>query len=321
MSDVRWFEPLLLRDEDIQEIFGREERRTPTELLAAIESATRVESWLVGAFRAAGRDSDGNDLAPENRPAIACLATYYPDITSHVEPRRIVAIDALINTVLMAIRLKKLHGLSEIVMVEAVCGAVVDACSCDVCRAAARCYCSTPRDKVVLLLQSLREVVQRVKKDEPDIPFCVCLELEPGESYVLNAFDRIDAVFSVVDRDAILKEHIGLNADITHMMGCSPPVTAQQLVRWRHRIAHSHVCDQPSMHTIDQPLGSWTAVCQMESNYVPYFRLLATREATDGEVPFSGCVSVELESNDRWEFVYRSVAAVRHLAGMVAARG
>ncbi len=313
VAGVRRFEPLLLRNEDIREVFGKDEQRASTELLASPDAAARVESWLVDTFQVIGAD-----LSDECRPRIACLATYFPGITSQVGERRAAAIRALTAVVLMAIRLRRDHALAEVALVEAVCGAVIDPCPCDVCRAASRCYCSTRQVKLGLLRDSLREVVRAVRKVEPDEPFRVCLEVEPGETYVLNGVQPVEDLLAEVSQDPELRDHVALNADIIHLLGCSPPVPADQLARWGDWIGHGHVCDQPSMHTIDQPMGTWTSVCQVDSAYMPYFRVLA-RRAADGKRPFSGCVSVELESNDRMECVYRSVSAVRHLTGMAVA--
>jgi sugar phosphate isomerase/epimerase len=323
VSGVRWFEPLLLRNADINELRDRgilsatHVNAAPTRIVADDDLVGPLTDWLASTFNGVRADLDD-----DRKPKIACLATYFPDVSSPNEDSRRSSVRAIANSVRIALELESNGLMPNGARVEIVAGARVDACPCAACKNEKRCFTFLPEVKRRLLLDSLRDVVRDVRNTHPDKSFQICVEVEPGETYFVNRARAIDKLLEDVESDAdqLLQHHVFLNLDITHMMSCTPRVSADRLARWRHRIAHSHACDQPSMHTIDQPLGVHNAVCQFESEYLPYFRVLA-QAARDNSRSYSGVVSVELEANDRNEFIYRSVSAVRHLAGLTVQRG
>jgi sugar phosphate isomerase/epimerase len=303
LSGVTRFEAFLLRDIDIREWFTDRGEVTPSELMSDRSNVEIIVDRLVAA------------IEPFDDVRYACLATFFPDISSANDKEREIAIKCLVNSILVASDLVR-NGKMDFPRVEAVVGSTIDVCPCMDCRKAKRCFHSLPEDKQSILIDSLQRVVRRVKTE--GVPeFAICLEVEPGESYILNGAEAIDRLFAEIEEDDELKDSIFLNLDVMHMMNCTVPVEANDLERWVHRIGHSHVCDQPSMHTIDQPMGTHTPISQIESEYLPYFRLL--RSASEGRSKrFSKCISIELESNDRSEFINRSVGAVRNLRAMAS---
>ncbi|HEX4610298.1 MAG TPA: hypothetical protein VH092_19060, partial [Urbifossiella sp.] len=254
---------------------------------------------------------------PDDRP-VAALATYLPGVTSLTAAHRADAVRALANCVRVGLSLQARGRMREVV-VELVCGSILDRCGCPACARAnphghPRCHVSDRGQKVELLVRSLREVVAAVAAGGAAPRFALGLELEPGPTYVLNDIDAIDRLMALSSENPLIRDHVGLNIDIAHMRIAG--IAADRLAPWRDRIVHAHVADHPpGMHTRDQPPGTWTPVYTPDSPYHPYVRLLADRarayEPGHG-LPFSGAVALELEGCDRIDWVYQGVPAVHH---------
>ena len=225
-------------------------------------------------------------------------------------------------------------------IVEIVCGSVIDPCWCGRCldpqsldpqsSHPPRCHVTSRKDKLDILLDSLTKVVDGVTTDDdPDPKFAFSLEIEPGESYVLNSHiarhdeggdPLLKMLFDAVDASDKLRYRVGLNLDIAHMRIAGIPADA--LRPYMSRIAHAHISDHPRLHTRDQVPGSWTSTSQIDSDYLPYTTLLidraldaGTTEATGqkNKLPYSFSFSLELEGNDSYRPLHEGFAIMKCL--------
>jgi hypothetical protein len=265
---------------------------------------------------------------------VSALATYFPGITAASGTSREMAIDALTNTVTLAIDLVEEERM-EHAIVEIVCGTVIDPGS------------RAPNDprrnvfsqdwKLDLLCQSLTAVIAKVRGQRGEAAaFTLALELEPGETYVLN---NIGSIRGIIDRIEggrkidlpgmnidWLRDHVGLNLDIGHMRIAK--VAAAELEPYLDRLVHAHVADHPGMHTHDQVVGSWTYPGHLQRGYYEYLDLLlkradsasASQKKSGKPLPFSRTVALELEGSNRIFWIHDSLARLKHLIRLATAR-
>jgi sugar phosphate isomerase/epimerase len=307
------FDLFVLRDIDIREIehlygpLNPAARRTPDDrsialIMADNDNYARILAWLLAQF----------GMAREVK--IAALATYFPDISSVSTSRRDRAVDALTNTVRLAIELKK-RGFMATPIVELVCGSKLDRCDCDECRGE-RIWEYQEKDKIGWLLHSLRTVKCRVGSEFPSEQFALALELEPGETYVLHDENSLSMLAETVlaDKEGLAR-YCGLNVDIAHMRAAEVAPTV--LKKYTQLIAHVHICDLPfRMHTRDQPVGRWCPLDTAHSHHWEYLDVVALRRPgpeSNTELPFSGAVAIELEGCARANWIYESVARLREM--------
>jgi len=292
--------------------------RSITPLMSTAGNLPVIENWVRGVFR--------------RRPTaeIAALATYYPNIVSIRETRRKRSIDALANTIILALDLceeNRPDGGPPMrrAIVEIVAGSRLEQCTCKQCRGRPNREVIVIKrtKKLQLLVESLQAVVDAVYKRRgaaDPLAFAIGVELEPGSTYVLDDKPALDEFFQMIDKVPLLARHVGLNFDIGHFRIAK--IMPDKLGDLRSRIVHCHVSDHPGMHTRDQPVGSWTAVeVRADDGYRPYLQVLADRlkEARDGKSSplFSGVAALELEGCARIGWVYDSIPRLRHaLAGV-----
>jgi sugar phosphate isomerase/epimerase len=319
--DVREFETACGRQVPQWKSLGGRPKNPVTRFLAMCGVYDPVATWFENQFRAADRQLG---RSKEAKCRVTALASYMPWLSAIDNTMREWAIRALTNTVLVACRLTELKRMREAI-VETTCGTRHDPCWCPACVKFApqrRCHVSSLSVKRRILLDSLSEVIRRVRKEDVSArnghKFYIALEYEPGVSYLLNSEAALNHVFAAVERDPLLREHVGLNVDIAHMRIDGVP--AGNLDAFAHRILHSHVADHPELlHTRDLPPGMATPGLTRDSPYLDYFRLLARRAASVGSrgytgLPFSGACAIELEGVERTDWMYTSVPIIRHVA-------
>ena len=286
-------------------------KNVPTTRAPALAMATYFIHWIVNRFRRRKVDA----------VRIPALATYFPDVTSISDERRKIAVDALANTLKIAIALKQ-KGLMTDAIVEMVCGTVLDACACSRCRdgvEGGRVFVSTRNDKLHLLQESLEEVVTAVKDQYPSERFGLGLELEPGDTYVFNG-PEFENVMRCV-REPSLRPHVGLNLDIAHMRIAGIPSASVEC--HVDLITNGHIADHPGSHTRDQPIGDWSPIWKRDGELSGFVSLLrqAGEQADAGRVlPFSYGLAIELEGCNRIEWIYQCICATNHLLALAYGR-
>ncbi len=120
-----------------------------------------------------------------------------------------------------------------------------------------------------------------------------------------------------------LADHVGLNVDIAHMRIAGVKVEqdvkkpGESLRDHIGRIVHSHICDNPKMHTRDQPIGSWHSAEYDAEEWMPFLNLLSDAashvDKREYNLPFSGAVSLELEGCDRLRWIHQSLSDLKYL--------
>ena len=326
-------------------------------LLAEGANFAWIADWISQQFD----DANANVARQEDRSLISAMATYLPDISSrsqeqirldgaYVTPRRL-AVLALANTVRLGIELRR-RGLvaplptdpsSSPVIVELVCGTILDQCFCAECRNMRSAHPRTDysmvasrESKIRLLCDSLAEVCEEVRKVCPgEKDWALSLELEPGPTYVICNTEQIDALLAEVDRrdgqtdpERRLAAHIGLNADIAHLDIAEVELetrvidgrVVKGLKEFADRVVHAHICDHPGMHTRDQVLGTWKPVDRGRNELFSYVELLAQIAAAgprESGLPFSRTIALELEGCNRINWIHQSLTALKHMLARV----
>lgn len=340
INTVRRFDLYLVRRVDLDDIQGRftqplsatplpYQHHNVTRMLACREHRPIIQSWIQRCLAEAGGPFE-----------IAALATYFPEISSlsgATDPypfptpeeltRSVLAERALTNSILLALDMHQ-AGIMPQVVVEMVCGTILDPCWCRDCRSAAENGSATEHyvlefpmvQKRQALLDSLACVIQNVYENHElaaRIPWAVALELEPGEVYLLRDLQTVNDLFADIEQHPfgeLLQKHVGLNLDIAHMKIAG--VSAHELYRHRDRIVHAHICDHPRMHTLDQSLGRWSAVHRFEGPDYPYLLLLddirwEMEKQKPRQLPFSRSVALELEGCNRIAWIHESLTALK----------
>ncbi|MCH7989502.1 MAG: hypothetical protein IID46_10205 [Planctomycetes bacterium] len=187
------FDLIVLRDIDIRTIeqacgklapprSGSQDSRTYTEIMAEPSNFDKIRKWII------------DTCQRHSGVKIPALATYFPDVTSLYQYRRDKAVDALKNTVLLALSLVE-EKISSSAIVEVVCGTILDPCECSKCDpnhkskpdCEPRIFISDRDTKLKWLLDSLDRAVEKVKEElrskgkDVDVPFAIGIELEPGD--------------------------------------------------------------------------------------------------------------------------------------------
>ncbi len=317
ISGISLFDILLVRRPEMIDsgVVNQDEFRNAyhrmSEIVADTKKFLRIEEHIVREVCSQGVE-------------VSAIATYFPDISATDEDARKRAVDAVQNSVKTAIRLCRERNRRNIPcmrypIVEIVCGSVVDRKSADPADAARRTV--SPQDKKLeILFRSLEEVVRSVRSNHGG-SFGIALELEPGETYVLNSLDTLNRIddwltSAETNRNAEgLHRHIGFNLDIAHMRIAG--ITDADLTTFKDRIVHAHISDHPGMHTHDQVVGSWTDYRNARGGYTAYWKLLNQRLASAATTdnirpPFSGAVAIELEGCNRIAWIHDSVTRLRH---------
>jgi sugar phosphate isomerase/epimerase len=333
VSGVDVVDVYLLRDVDLEDIERTRRGQirsgigaSSIDVMCEEQNVVVIADWLHTQMKECE-----NYIGRNDRPIrISALATYFPDISSLTNRRQVGsrqrAINALAHSVCIALELHE-RGVMEQPIVEAVCGNVVDLCTCSRCnqdRAAGDttgtvAVMTARSDKWRILSESLLGVIELVEKIRGRAKWAIGLELEPGETYVVNDGESIRELFDkYIDRDERLGSHVGLNMDVAHMKIAN--VETSILRQYRERIVHSHICDHPGMHTRDQQVGEWSHIDRYNSPDYQYLKILAERADGADEssgLPFSKAVAIELEGCNRIRWIHNSVIAVRHMLEVV----
>lgn len=326
ISNVSLFDLMLLRDADMKAIEAKDSQairpprnsnaplsldcRSLTDLLSQSD-VQAIAEWLI-------ERCETLDIR------VAAFATYFPNIVSLVDEERENAVKALTNSVRIALEVaRRGRSLNGYGIVEAVCGNILDPCQCSRCRGTElkphRIFVPSRERKYELLKQSLREVAQAVGSADK---WAIALELEPGETYILNDHVSIAEISQILKSEKTLESCVGFNMDIAHMRIAK--IKASFLYDYKDQIIHSHISDHPGAHTIDQQVGSWTRIQNHTHGYYPYLKLLEKRlsehseHPTLGGLPCTGTVALELEGCNRINWIHQSLVAMKHLCAITA---
>lgn len=267
---------------------------------------------------------------------LAAFATYFPQIANLTDERpenpqlrhrtlREIAVEALANVVCLGLELREAseRRWMDAVIVELVCGTILDRAGEG--RSAKRVVRRTFADKFAGLLESLTEVVSRVEalRGRQHERWALGLELEPGDTYVLQNQQGLVELFGLLEGDvrfAALRPHLGLNVDVAHMrMANVHPSVLRDGEGLGRRVVHSHLADHPGMHTRDQAIGDWMPVDRYDAKEYEFLLDIAESFGRRGptELPYSGCVALELEGCNRIAWIHRSLTAMRHMCATV----
>jgi sugar phosphate isomerase/epimerase len=317
ISGVSWFDLLILRDIDLDRMNlpDASQKGRMAEIVADHYDA--IKDWILA-------ETESRNIT------VSAFATYFPEITSVVASRREKAIQAVANTISIAIELQRERpDQMPQAIVEIVCGTILDQ------KEEPNIEVYGRERKLDLLCESLLKVVERVteKFREADPRFAIALEMEPGETYVLNSVEKMKGLAARFDgkhktaatKFGALRNYVGFNLDIAHLRiaGIQAADLDDTLLP---KIVHAHIADHPfrasgegqeteilGMHTHDQFVGSWTNVLQRKGGYQPYLLRLVKRAAIDSEVLFSKAIAVELEGCNRVFSVHDSLSRLKHL--------
>lgn len=314
------FDLFMLRDSDVRQIEKAKgtlvpnwdastspiDQRTFTALMAQPDNAAKISEWFCEQCRT-------------GKVTVSALATYFPEITSLIDARRLEAIMALTQSVVVALRLADAGFMTKTgAVVEFVCGTILDPCECAACQPRGETFLSSDKEKIERLVSSLESVVKHVRRMQsnnkaPAGPFALAAELEPGDTYVLRDERTLTLFLKLLDKKEELHKHVGLNLDVAHMRIAN--VQPKYLKGHLHRIAHSHIADHPGMHTRDQVVGTWTPVDRRRNGYSAYIDLLKERltNPTESAVGFSGVIALELEGCNRLAWACESLRSIRQL--------
>jgi len=169
-----------------------------------------------------------------------------------------------------------------------------------------------PRKARHILLQRLEHVAEVA--DQEDV--YLALEMEPGPLSVLGGLEAVLDIATLLDsptyRDTALSRRLGFNLDVGHWAFLEPNHWSMLLeptyLPVFHRILHAHISDHCSGHFADNEL----AIINKEEAFRPWLELLALRaNVMDAKLPFSKCVSLELEACKSTGIVQRSVKTLR----------
>lgn len=248
---------------------------------------------------------------------ISAIATYFPAATSVDKSRRMKAVDAIVNAIRLALDLQEATGGVNHAIVEIVCGTILEPHP-----QTGILFVYHPVFKLRLLCDSLRRAIKRVMAERPDAHFGIALELEPGETYLLNNVKRMKWLANRFcspqnskGQKNLLHGKVGFNIDIAHMR--IQRISACDLREFEDLIVHAHISDHPRMHTHDQIVGSWTNLISPRTGYHHYLHLLmdraeAAKKAPVDSLPFSGAVALELEGCNRIMAIHDSLSRMNH---------
>ncbi len=264
---------------------------------------------------------------------VPALATYFPDISSVVRERRDDAVEAIVNCVRLCHDLpemKELKGKLTIKpCVEIVCGCLMKMVIVEVPdpqdknkKVEKRWILEYDRAKKIdLLIDSLCRITKKLEGKN----YALALELEPGESYVLNDDKALKAIYERVKKEQ-LENVVGLNLDIAHFQiaGISAEfLEKEKMYEW---IVHSHIADHPpGMHTRDTAIGNFKNLKRTPTAYCEYLKLLHKRQRhydtqlakrkNDSAEPllFTSAIAIELEGCSKMSWIHTSIPQLRQL--------
>lgn len=256
-------------------------------------------------------------------PPVGALATYFPLISSRDANEIKSVVSSMVGCIKLAVRLKE-KGHSDIPVIEIVCGSRVSFCKCDRCKADGnRGFILPERDAIAQVLDVLLQVVEIAEQDRAvkKSEWALALEFEPGGLYSLGSAEALTSLFAAlqVDKYKSLKNRVGINVDVGHMRIAKIPAQFFEEENRSNLIVHSHICDNPGMHTRDMPMGMWTPIDGSATFDIEYLSLFEkARETVSSRpngLPFSGSVALELEGCSRVQWIVQGVAGLRHLLG------
>lgn len=285
-----------------------EDQGSPLDFCAALRAedvgiiAAALTAYLAENFK-------GRLVGP--RPRFTALATYWPLISlpnssPEADKLRQSSVKALTNSLLLASRLGCHH-------VEIVGGSALP----ENLHQSAQDAREAREERLQVLCQSLEEVYQELAPllNGSRVP-AVCLEIEPGEVYLVNNVQRFAELREALRRRGFPRlDHVLLNLDLAHMMlteaedgKTGSEVQLERAMRsdvlpW---IGHMHMSDHARTHAADLCPGTY----HFYFHYKPWLDL-ALKLCQQSETRFSGVIAVELEAcGDIFEVV-RAVGKTR----------
>lgn len=257
------------------------------------------------------------------RPRFTAVATYWPLISLPSGPDddqlRKKSVAALANSLLLASKLGCHH-------VEIVAGSAVPDNGLDVVEPDAGLRARNERTQV--FCRSLREVFDLVDRafQPGDRRPAVCLEIEPGEVYLMDQVSRFAELRLALEASNFRwLDRVLLNIDFAHMMltpgdenltGSEIQAQAakrEDIMPW---IGHMHMSDHARTHAADLCPGTY----HFYPHYKPWLDL-ALDLCEMREARFSGVIAVELEAcGDIFEVVRATGKTRRWIAHTARSR-
>jgi hypothetical protein len=143
--------------------------------------------------------------------------------------------------------------------------------------------------------------------------FVWSLELEPGPLFALNTWDCIERLVNRLDSSEKLRGRVGLNLDVAHwrlafVRGESGDADIVKRIRssgvFSH-ICHAHISGHSLLgHFGDLSLRS----VNLPDEFLPWIELLKERSQVTSGIPFSGCISLEIEAAKDVASIHSSLA-------------
>lgn len=309
-TDIPWYQKVLEKaGRQDSPALGSKQLKSPLQFAAALRPED-VDALAAALILFLANHFKGRLVGP--RPRFTALATYWPLISlpegADRKKLRELSVQALANSLLLASKLGCHH-------VEMVAGsAVPEDPETEVNPAQAR------QERTNALCLSLREAFDRVERagaftDEARRP-SICLEIEPGEVYLMDKVERFAELRSELEKRKFpWMDRVLLNLDLAHMMltqgaeGQSGSQVQEAAARrpdimpW---IGHMHMSDHARTHAADLCPGTY----HFYPDYKPWLELALHLCRTENS-RFSGVIAVELEAcGDIFEVV-RAVGKTR----------
>lgn len=309
-TDIPWYQKVLEEaGKQGSPALGSRQLKSPLQFAAALRPED-VDVLAAALIRFLAEHFKGRLVGP--RPRFTALATYWPLISLPAgagrEELRGLSVLALANSLLLASKLGCHH-------VEMVAGSAVPedpGTAVDANQAR--------QERTNALCLSLRETFDRVESagafaDDARRPG-ICLEIEPGEVYLMDKVERFAELRSELEkRHFPWMDRVLLNLDLAHMMltqgaegqsGSQVQETAARRPDIMPWIGHMHMSDHARTHAADLCPGTY----HFYPDYRPWLELALDLCRTENS-RFSGVIAVELEAcGDIFEVV-RAVGKTR----------
>jgi hypothetical protein len=169
------------------------------------------------------------------------------------------------------------------------------------------------------VIENLVSNLEIISCNVPDSQIIWSLEMEPGPLFAMNSWEAIDRLIDRLDASDLLRTSVGINLDIAHwrMAFVNNRSSTDHKVVHRienskifSRISHGHISGHSLLgHFGDLDLRTLNS----PGDYLPWINLLNKRVRTKSPVPFSGYLSLELESIKDFTALKTSVADLEWL--------
>ena len=311
-TDIPWYQMQLKNGKRADSPALRADVTSPIEFAALLEPPD-VEVLAEALIRFLAENFKGRLVGP--RPRFTAVATYWPLISLPDSPEtgpklRMDSVAALANSLLLASKLGCHH-------VEMVAGSAVP----EALEAFGGDLEKSRQERTAVLCGSLREAFERVEtvgkfSESRDRRPSICLEIEPGEVYLMDQVSRFSEVRAALEKSGFpWMDQVLLNIDFAHMMltqgddvrsGSQVQEAAARRPEIMPYIGHMHMSDHARTHAADLCPGTY----HFYPHYRPWLELAIDLCKLESN-RFSGVIAVEMEAcGDIFEVV-RAVGKTR----------